>query len=819
MHQRKLFGKLAVVTVAVMCFTGSQLLAQPAQTKNSSKVKSGSKAAIVPSVPPVTFAAPVDYTVGTLPFANAVGDFNGDHILDVATVNYTSNNVSVLFGKGDGTFEPVVNYPVGTEPTAITVGDFNNDGSPDIAVADEIGQTVGILINNADGSGTFKPVVLYPAGQAPRGIVAGDTRGIGILDLVVANNLGGNVTVFLGNGDGTFKAGVNYAADVNPKSVALADFNGDGHLDIVCVNHNTNDASILLGNGDGTFQAPVDYATGTDPRHVLVADFNKDGKWDLAVANGGESTVSILYGNGDGTFQTQVKYNTSTSPRWLAIADYNNDGFLDIASSNYDAKNISVLLGTGLTTGAFLAPQNYIVGANPTGLVAGDFNGDGLPDIAVTIGGLPTAPNTLMAVLLNAPVTISPASLSFPIQVLGVASAAQVVTLKNGAPNSLTITNFAFSGSAAADFSQTNNCGNALSGGASCAINVVFTPKGINNFASTLTISDSAPGGAQTVAVTGVGTIVSLSPTSLAFASQTVGIASTPQVITLTNVSAANTISLTGLAITGTNSTDFTETNTCGTSVAAKKSCTISVTFNPTAIGARSAAVSFTDNGGGSPQSVPLTGTGTSSVTVSPTSITFPVQVLNTTSAPQVVTLTNGTAAALAISSIANSGGNATDFPETNNCGTSLAASSSCTINVTFKPSNINHRATTLTITDGAGTQTVALSGTSTAASISPASLTFAAQTVGTTSAGQVITLTDASGGTAITITSIAITGTNITDFAQTNTCGTSVAPKKSCTITVTFDPTATGTRSAAVSVTDNAGVSPQTVTLTGTGQ
>src|ERR1700722_20258848 len=807
MHQRK-NSFAALMAVALIYFAASQLVAQ-------------TKGAKTATVPPVAFAPAVDYTVGTLPFANVTGDFNGDHILDVAVVNYNSNNVSVLFGKGDGTFEPATNYTVGTEPSAITSADFNGDGIPDIAVADEIGRTIAVLINKGDGSGTFLPAVLYPAGQAPRGIVSGDLRGIGIQDLVVANNLGGNVTVFLGNGDGTFKAGVNYAADVNPKSVAIADFNGDGHPDIVCVNHNTNDASILLGNGDGTFQAPVNYPTGTDPRHVLVADFNKDGKWDLAVANGGESTVSILYGNGDGTFQPQVKYNASTSPRWLAIADYNNDGFLDIATSNYDAKNTSVLLGTGISTAgqAFLAPQNYIVGANPTGLVAGDFNGDALPDIAVTVGGLPTAPNTIMAVLLNVAITVSPALLSFPVQVLATTSAPQVVTLTNGAPNSLTISKIAFSGTDAADYAQTNNCGTALSGNASCTINVTFTPKGINNRPATLTVTDSAPGGAQTVAVTGVGTIAALSPTSVIFAAQQVGTSSAAQVITLTNASAGNTISITGLAITGTNASDYAETTTCGTSLAAKKSCLINVTFTPTAIGTRTAAVTLTDNGGGSPQSVALSGTGTSSVSVSPTTLTFPLQVLGTTSAAQVVTVTNGTATALSISSIAYSGGNTTDFPETNNCGSSLAGTSSCTINVTFKPTNINHRASTLTIITGSGTYTVAVSGTSTAASFSPTSLTFGPQTVGTTSAGQVITMSNASGGTAITITGITITGTNPTDFAQTNTCGTSVAPKKSCTITVTFDPTATGTRSASVSVADNAGSSPQAVLLTGTGQ
>jgi FG-GAP-like repeat/Cep192 domain 4 len=803
MHQQKTFpGSLLVI--AAICFAGSPILLHAQK----------------PTVPPVSFAAPVDYTTGTLPFANTVADFNGDGILDVAVVNYSTNNVSVLFGNGDGTFQTQSLYTVGTEPTAIVAADFNGDGVPDIAVADEIGKTIAVLINKADGSGTFLPAVLYPAGNAPRGIASGSLRNNGINDLVVANNLGGNVTVFLGNGDGTFQPGVNYAADVNPKSVALGVFSTNGILDIACANHNTNDVSILMGNGDGTFQPPVNYATGIDPRHVLAYDFNKDGKLDLAIANGGESTVSILYGNGDGTFQAQVKYNVNTSPRWLAVADYNNDGFWDIATSNYDAKNISVILGTGLTASGqgFTTHQDYVVGPNPTGLAAGVFTSNGLPDIAVTVGGLPTAPNTYMAVLLNDPAIVSPTSLTFPLQVLGTASAPQVVTLTNHAPNSLTITNIAFTGTDPGDFSQTNNCGSALSGNASCTINVTFTPKGINNRTASLTVTDNAPGGSQAVAITASSTAASFSPTSLTFASQAVGTTSAPQVITLTDVS-GTTMTISSIAITGTNLSDYAETNTCGTSLAGKKSCTISVTFTPTATGTRTAAVTVTDNAGGTSQSVPLTGTGIATVSVTPTSLTFPLQVLNTTSAAQQVTLSNLGTTALSISSMAFSGADATDFAETNNCGTSLAASSSCTINVTFTPKNINHRSATLTITDSAGTQTVTITGTSTAASFSPTSLTFAAQTVGTTSAGQNITLTDVSGSTTITITSLTITGTNATDFAQTNTCGTSVAPKKSCTITVTFTPTATGARSASVSVADNAGLSPQTVPLSGTGK
>lgn len=800
MHLRNtLLGTLAVL--ALLCFVGNPAIV------------------VAQTPPPVSFAPPVDYTTGTLPFANAVGDFNGDKILDVAVVNYQSNSVSILLGKGDGTFETAVNYTVGTEPSAICVGDFNGDGAPDIAVADELGQTIAILINNANGTGTFKPAVLLPAGHAPRGIVAGSLRNNGILDLVVANNLGGDVTVFLGNGDGTFQAGVNYAADVNPKSVTLGVFSSNGILDIAVANHNTNDVSILMGNGDGTFQAPVNYPVGIDPRHVLAFDFNKDGKLDLATANGGESTVSILYGNGDGTFQPQVKYNANTSPRWLAVADYNNDGFLDIATSDYDAKDVGVLLGTGSSTAGqeFEAPTHYVVGNNPTGLVAGDFNGDGLPDIAVTVGGLPTKPTTFMAVLLNVQIYLTPTSLKFPTQVLGTSSTSQAVTLTNNAPTSLTISKIALGGTNAGDFSQTNNCGSSLSARASCTINVTFTPKGINTRTATLTVTDSGPGGSQSVSISGTSTAASLSPASLTFNSQTVGTTSPAQVVTLTNES-ASTITVSSVGFTGTNAADFAQTNTC-TTVASKGTCTISVTFTPSATGTRTASLSIADNGGASPQTVPVSGTGSGTVTLLPTSLTFPSQVLKTTSAAQTATLANGSASALSITSIAISGTNAADFAQTNNCGSSLGAGSNCTINVTFTPSNINHRVATLTVTDGAGTQTVALSGTGTAASFAPTSLTFSAQTVGTTSSAQTTTMTNNSGGSAISITSITITGANSSDFGETNTCGSSLAAKKTCAISVTFTPSATGTRTAAVSVTDSGGGSPQTVPLTGTGQ
>ena len=212
----------------------------------------------------------------------------------------------------------------------------------------------------------------------------------------------------------------------------------------------------------------------------------------------------------------------------------------------------------------------------------------------------------------------------------------------------------------------------------------------------------------------------------------------------------------------------------------------------------------------------PGCGTTGPTASLSPTSLTFGSQTVGSTSAAQAVTLTNSSATALSITSITASG----DFAQTNNCGTSVAANSSCTINVTFTPTATGTRTGTLTVTDNASNspQTASLTGTGASsgtpqATLSPTSLTFGSTNVGTTSAAQAITLTNG-GSATLSISGIGISG----DFAQTNNCGTSVAAGGSCSISVTFTPTATGTRTGTVTVTDNATGSPQSASLTGTG-
>jgi hypothetical protein len=312
---------------------------------------------------------------------------------------------------------------------------------------------------------------------------------------------------------------------------------------------------------------------------------------------------------------------------------------------------------------------------------------------------------------------------------------------------------------------------------------------------------------------------VGLSP-GLNFGNQNDGTTSAPLTITVTNTG-NSTLTVSSVQITGTNAGDFKQTNTCTTAgVAPQSTCAIKVTFTPTISGTENATVSITDNAPNSPESTTLTGVGEGSgpaVTLSPTSLTFATQLVGSASPPQNVTLTNTGSAVLSITSIATTG----DFAETNNCTSTLAVNASCTISVTFTPTTINTRTGTVVVTDNApaSPQTVALTGTGTYVSWTPASLTFGSVTVGTSSAPQTITFTN-NGPSKLTIKSIVPTGANNKDFTETNNCGTSLPQQSSCSIIVTFTPTAKGLRTANITVSDYlGGNSTQNIPVSGTGQ
>jgi uncharacterized repeat protein (TIGR03803 family) len=322
-----------------------------------------------------------------------------------------------------------------------------------------------------------------------------------------------------------------------------------------------------------------------------------------------------------------------------------------------------------------------------------------------------------------------------------------------------------------------------------------------------------------------------LSAFSLTFGNQPINVASAPQSVTVTNSGSANLIFGSGaVKISGGNATDFTvSANTCsGTSITPGATCSILVTFTPSIVGAESAALNFADNASSSPQTVGLLGTGVTAplVTLSPSGLVFSPQAVGTTSAAQAVSLTNRGGSPLSITSITVSAG----FSETNTCGLSVATGGSCTINVVFAPTTVGSLIGTLSVSDNApnSPQTASLtgSGAGPVASVSPASIVFSSQIIGKTSIAEMTTVAN-TGDADLTIFSVAISGANTGDFAIVSSGTTCVAngtvtAGSSCGVSVMFTPTAGGTRSAILTITDNSydqTNNTQNVALSGSGE
>jgi 6-phosphogluconolactonase (cycloisomerase 2 family) len=353
------------------------------------------------------------------PIAMVVADFNGDGIPDFATLNYSSDSITVFLGNGDGTFTAVApNIPIGEYPNAFTVADLNGDGVPDLAVVynseatGSPGRIVTILLGNGDG--TFAATATSPSvGTDPRGIVAGDFNGDGIPDLATANYLNDTVTILLGNGDGAFTAAAaSPATGVGPGSITVLDFNGDGKLDLAVANVDSDTLTVLLGNGDGTFTpTATSPATGTYPDSVVAVDLSGNGIPDLVVANE-SSNITVLIGVGNGTFTAAASPGFAEN---IVVGDFNGDGVPDLAGS-YSADKTIVFLGHSNET--FATGQIYTAtGSSSTfdllSIATGDFNGDGLSDL-VTAGAVSTDIGSTgqAEVLLSNPQTTAEASAS-----------------------------------------------------------------------------------------------------------------------------------------------------------------------------------------------------------------------------------------------------------------------------------------------------------------------------------------------------------------------------------------------------------------------
>jgi hypothetical protein len=545
-----------------------------------------------------TFVGRTDYPTGAVsPMAITSADFNKDGKLDLAAANRGSDSVSVLLGNGDGTFQSEVSYPMGQYPGSLAFGDFRNNGDVDLVSANQVcitppcnPGTVSVLLGNGDG--TFQPHVDYGAGLMPGSVAVGDFRGNGKLDLAASNAGSSSVSILLGNGDGTFRSQVSYLAG-SAGQIAIGDFNQDGKLDLAA------GVSILLGNGDGTFKSPTSNAAGGSA--IATADFNGDGKLDLA-AGGGNFQISILLGNGDGTFQAPINYPTGVlaDADSIVVADFNMDGKLDLAV-NTNSSEALIFLGNG--DGTFQQPIEYLL-ANflSYGLTVVDFNGDGVPDWAAPDAG----GDTVGVMLSTAFKAVSPSSLNFGSQGVSTTSAPQIITVSNPSNVKIDIGSIAATGS----FSQTNTCPAALTPRTNCAVNVTFSPTATGLQAGSINLTDSTRISPLAVSLNGTGVngpFLTAYPSRKNFAPQTVGTTSSTAAVVLVNTGNAS-LNLSGVSITGTNSSDFTQSNNCGGSLLPAGSCTVSATFVPTAGGSRIASLAVSDTAPGSPQMISLSG-------------------------------------------------------------------------------------------------------------------------------------------------------------------------------------------------------------------
>lgn len=454
-------------------------------------------------------------------------------------------------------FDSSGSYPVSAGMGSLIVGgDFNRDGKPDLASAARYREDLPVSVLLGNGDGTFQKTTSAVGGGLA--MAAGDLDGDGRLDLALAS-LANSVTILSGNGDGTFDppVPVGTSSGGGGMSIAIAQLGGtDPGLDIAVAAG--NGLQILLGKGDGTFAAPAIYP-GTTGSELVVGDFTEDGRQDVALTRGSGAgtgsidvlpgtpsgtlgtpittpidkivgspvvtdddgdglldivaaeramfshSVTLYYGTGEGTFEEPIGADLGLAASALGVGDFDNDGMPDIAAETYAGDLIA-----WLATGVFAESEySQLQGDSSLGMVVADLNGDRADDVATATW------RGNVIVSRNAPgVQAAPASLSFASQAVGTAAASQTVTVTNTGIPDLTIRSVSVEGSAASDFSAGGSCqGAVLAPGSACSIVTGFRSGAAGTRAATLVISGNQAGGPTRVPLTGTGTALQPSPT------------------------------------------------------------------------------------------------------------------------------------------------------------------------------------------------------------------------------------------------------------------------------------------------------------------
>ena len=807
--------------------------------------------------------------------------FSGDGAAATsAQLNYPEgvavNSTGVVY-VGDSNNYRVRHFTVGGNISTVA-----GNGSP----------TVETLLNNAAPLGVVLQYPYGIATDSSKDIFVAESHNFMVRELVHSSNqvdfFAGNGTYgYGGDGGPATSAELTYDYGVAKDSAGNV-YIADSSNHIIRVVNSAGVISTFAGipdhagfNGDGgaATSALLYYPNGVavDTKgNVYIADY--DNEVIRKVTAGTISTIAGIGGragySGDGGPATGALLNLPTAvavdPQGnVYIADYNNcrvrevsavTGIINTVAGNgacgFSGDGVAVENSIGYPQGVAVdANGNFFIGdyyqrvrwVNAGGImttIAGNGNGGYTGDgglatsselyeptgVAIDSSGniLVSDYNNLRVRSISAfpALNSSGGSLAFGLTSVGSTSTPQTITLS--ALGALSIFNIATS----ANFSETDDCPSSMTNGSTCTMYVYFVPTAAGTLNGNITInSNGFFNSVNTINLTGLGSAISLAGVPVNFGNQLAKTTSAVKTVTVKN---NGTTAVTMGAITLNETTDFAiSSNTCpasGSNLSGGSSCSLGLTFTPTTTGAKRGAVLINDGDPTSPQLAGVSGTGISNVSLSPSSVTFAATAVGVNSAATKITLTNNTGASITLGSPAVTVTGHFINAASTTCTNSLviAATGTCVINVTFKPTAVGYASGTLSVadTDVTSPQTVTLQGIGTGIKFTPSTVNFGTVTKGT-QVSSTVTITNV-GTTPVGFVGAEIAGPNSGDFSDNyNTaapCNDSTTsplqPGATCTLTVYFLPTKTVTsESATYKVFDNSPGSPQSLALTGKGQ
>ncbi len=310
-------------------------------------------------------------------------DFSGDGNLDLISTNSGDDTLSYFKGKGDGTFDDQIILRTGDNPICVGAADFNGDKLPDLAVLNYGDQNIHIYLNTGGGSFKNTGKFLSP-GKIPINLITADVNDDGFFDIVVTMRYH-KIVIILGLGKGHFAEPKPYPVKGQPTGLVTGDYNNDGFPDIAAALAGSGNVGVQIywGKGNNRFEGSDVFRGGGQPLAIANIEVNSDGLMDLVTASNSTHIIAVFENQGNQTFKRLKPFASGEFPKFIIAADFSGDGLDDIAVSNSTFDTISMVLGRG--DGSFTYPPIYHpVNEYPQGMAIGDFNNDGMLDLATT---------------------------------------------------------------------------------------------------------------------------------------------------------------------------------------------------------------------------------------------------------------------------------------------------------------------------------------------------------------------------------------------------------------------------------------------------